>query len=183
MMNNEKSSTEKHSQSEDSKNKWPWTIEFQGCIEMSERIESLISRYRFKDALQSVYCINSWYRNRPVQGCAMALNATLLSIHEYGNTSIDDYEEFISFFEKLKKICVVSSNEDYVLPVMGQTKIKFNGKWWDALYGCGATQEYPRLSFADAVCTSAGKKEEFESLLHYVGAMSKALNGGGVGCG
>lgn len=150
---------------------------------MSGRIEPLICRYRFKDAMQSVYCINSWYKNRPAQGCAMALNAALLSITEYGDTSIGTYEEFTSFFHDLQKLCIVSPREDYVLPVMGQTKIEFHDMWWDALYGCGATQEYPRLSFADAVCTAAGKEDEFESLLRYVGAMSEALDGGGWDAG
>ena len=54
--------------------------------------------------MQSVYCINSWYKNRPAQGCAMALNAALLSITEYGDTSIGTYEEFTSFFHDLQKL-------------------------------------------------------------------------------
>lgn len=91
-MSDEKSSAKAHSQPEDSKHQRLWTIGYQGCIEMSGRIEPLICRYRFKDAMQSVYCINSWYKNRPAQGCAMALNAALLSITEYGDTSIGTYE-------------------------------------------------------------------------------------------
>lgn len=152
---------------------------FPGSIDLAESLLPILAKYQAEDVFSSVFCILSWHQNRSIQECAAALNAALVSISKFGKTPIDTYKCFEAFYSDIKQLCPISEYEDYVLPVMGHTKIDFNGKWWNALYGCGMTQEYPRLCFANDVCKAANRLAEFESLLRYVDTMSENLHRGG----
>lgn len=162
-----------------SKGVFPWTAGYPGSIEKSVTILPVIACYKFEDVCRAIFCVNSWHQNRSAQGCTISLNAALISAETFGKNPITTYENFEAFFEELEKLNLVSAHEDYVIPIMGHTRLCFRGRWWPALYGCGLIHEYSRLCFADSICSKTGKEDEFESLLGYTGSMITVLDGGG----
>ena len=156
-----------------------WTVGYAGCIENSATILPLIVRYKFEDVCKAVFCINSWYQNRPAQCFAFSANAALISAKNFGENPITTYEDFKAFFKEIESLDLVSPYEDYVIPVMGHTKLYFKDRWWPAFYGCGMIHEYSRLCFADSICLEAGRADEFELLLDYTTSMIDVLDGGG----
>lgn len=159
-----------------------FTIAYPGCIEGSVSFLPILERCSTESAAKIVFCITSWHQNRSLQSCCLSLNAALLQCSGTDGEDVVTYEEFASAFEELRGAAHISPMEDPVLPVMGQTRLAFHGRWWRALYGCGLTREYPRLCFADALCGAAGKTEEFERLLGYVESMTLALGGTECDC-
>lgn len=157
----------------------PWTVGYPGCIEKSKVILPLITRYKFEDVCKAIFCINSWYQNRSAQGCIFSSNAALISGETFGESTIRTYEDFKAFFKEFARLNSASPHEDYVIPVMGHTKLYFRGHWWPVLYGCGMVHEYSRLCFADPICFEAGKTDEFEMLLGYTASMTTILDRGG----
>lgn len=157
----------------------PWTVGYPGCIEKSMAIFPLIMRYKFADVCKAAFCINSWHQNRSAQSCIVSLNTALISAEAFGENPITTYEDFKTFYRELDKLNLVSFREDYVIPVLGHTKLCFKGRWWPALHGCGMVHEYSRLCFANSICQEAGKSDEFESLLSYVASMTTLLEGAG----
>ena len=156
------------------------TLSYPGCIEAAKEIISYISQFDIESVACAVFCINSWHENRSCQTNVYALNAALLAVSDFGTNQIADYEEFSKFFTHVKDALPTPTIfEDEIVPIMGQTLIHFKGKWRKALHGCGATLEYPRLCFADAIIDEPREIKEFNELLDYVDAMSQALGGGG----
>lgn len=134
----------------------------QGCIEAAEKIISYISQFDIESVACAVLCINSWHENRSCQTNVYALNAALLAVSDFGTNQIADYEEFSKFFTHVKNTLPTPTIfEDEIVPIMGQTLIHFKGKWRKALHGCGATLEYPRLCFADAIIDEPREIKEF----------------------
>lgn len=156
-----------------------WSVGYPGCIEKSVIMLPVLTGYRFEDACKAVFCINSWHQNRSAQSCAQSLNAALISAETFGEKPIENYRDFEIFYKEIEKLNPVSFYEDYVIPVMGHTKLQFRGHWWPALYGCGMIHEYSRLCYADPICLEAGKVGEFELLLDYTTLMASILDGGG----
>ena len=144
------------------------TISYPGIVERVPKLLSLVSRYKFEDVCRAAFCINSWHQNRSAQECAISLNASLAFSETFGAAPIVTYDEFKTFYAELERLNPVSPIiEDYVIPIMGHTKVYFQDKWWPALYGCGMVHEYSRLCFANSICLKAQKVDEFESLLTY----------------
>lgn len=156
------------------------TISYPGIVERVPKLLSLVSRYKFEDVCRAAFCINSWHQNRSAQECAISLNASLAFSETFGAAPIVTYDEFKTFYAELERLNPVSPIiEDYVIPIMGHTKVYFQDKWWPALYGCGMVHEYSRLCFANSICLKAQKVDEFESLLTYTNSMIAALDRGG----
>ena len=155
------------------------TTAYPQIVELAKRLIPIISQYDWESSARGVFCINSWYQNRSCQTCTMALNAALLNSKTCGEARVETYKEFENLLQEISQQCAIDYPEDEVLPVMGHVRIPFNGRWRKAILGCGMTQEYPRLCFADIVTKAAARTKEFESLLDYVESISDALNKGG----
>jgi hypothetical protein len=149
------------------------------CVEVARKLIAYLARFKYEDACRAVFCMNSWYRNRSAQQCAMAMNAALLTIEHFGDEPIGNYSDFQSSAKEIIRLCPVSPFEDYVIPVMGHTKVPFAGRWRPAMYGCGMIHEYAMLFFSEPVCRQADREGAFESLLEYVESMASLLQGGG----
>lgn len=156
-----------------------WSISYPGCMEHVEELSEIISEYTFFDICRAVFCLNSWYRNRSAQESVLSLNAALLRSESFEGKRIEEYEDLETLFERTKPFISVSPYEDIVIPVMGHTKIEFDGSWYPVIYGCGMVQEYPRLCFASAICTASNKKEQYRSLFDYASFLCISLNGAG----
>lgn len=156
-----------------------WAFQYAECISRANVLSELIKDYCFQDVCMAVFCVNSWHENRSAQECVLGLNASLMITKVFGTKTIESYGDFEQFFRSIYEACKTSEYEDYVLPIMGQSKIEFEGCWYPVILGCGMVQEYPRLYFGEALCIADDARDEYRGLLTYVAQMCREIGYGG----
>jgi hypothetical protein len=148
---------------------------FPNCEKFSKALTPVSRVYAFEDLACAAFCLSSWSDNRSAQTLTLALNAVLVSLEEFGDKRIISYEQFGAFCDEVVTTCPLDMLEDYVFPFWGHTKLEHKNRWHNALYGCGAVQEYPRLCFVSRLSEYVGSSDDYESVLVYIDSLVAAL--------
>lgn len=140
----------------------------------TKKLFPILSEYSFFDLCRAIFCINSWRYNRPNLSLCLTLNYVLSKIDRAGTKHIQNYTQFCSFYEKVKK-CNNSSLNDPIIPDFGEIKIAFNGSFYPVLIGNGYNHSYPLMKCLDTNISTINKEGEMEDVLSYVLEMVDAL--------
>lgn len=125
--------------------------------------------------LLTAFAINSWRNNRGSQESCLALNSAIICNKCWGEETIDTYEKFSAFYDKIYPILQPSNLDDPVMCDFEEIKLCFENKYHSVITGTGHTAPvFSNLRFLESISKSAmhGMTEE---LLEYSQKMIDVL--------
>lgn len=134
-----------------------------------QKLKILFDEYKYESLVMAFFCISIKRDNRSALNNCFVMNQSLLeySKKQCGNKSINTYQDFITFFDKLSNIITVSPNDEYIVPDFGEIKVVFEGKAYKTFIGTGHSQVYSCLSFLNAISKVTSTASLFRISLEY----------------
>ena len=137
---------------------------------------SLIQKYNLRDLATAVFAITSWRDNRSAQESCLALNSVLVECSSFGTQSIETYEEFLEFFEKIEPTLRTSYLEDTVINDFGEVQLCFDRKFYPVITGTGHTGSvYAAIQYLESLSLELQQKAQTQNILEYSKNMIDSL--------
>lgn len=141
--------------------------DFMGLKEKVDKLLPIFKEYDYDYLVQAVFCINSWRNNRSCFESTCALNVALVDCEKTGNIKIDNYQNFVSFFNKIKDLLQPNYLDDLTLNDFGEVKTKYKGKAYSVILGTGYEANYSMIEFIPKLCEHLKCAKMYTKVLEY----------------
>lgn len=143
------------------------TRDFPGAKRKMKKLTSIMNEYRFDDISKAIFCICVCVNNRSVLESTLALNWALARHNQNGDRRIENYDDFISFFDSIKEIMQPSAYDDAVVEDYGDVSIEVFGKKYSVIIGTGHNMVFACLQFLPILARELKKEDELVEMMTY----------------
>ena len=144
------------------------TSNFEHIKSTGKEINHLLQTYKFEDVVKAIFCLNLWRKNRSALQQCLTLNMALDIGGNFGQTPIQSYSEFESFYKRISSSLPITGFEDYIVDDYGEVFINFEGKSYPVILGTGHQLVYATIRYLQTLADTTDHNEEFKTILEYV---------------
>ncbi len=137
-------------------------------------IIKIFEEYEYLDLCRAVFTINSFIMNRCLYLFSLTLNFCLTSVKKHGQKQIKTYDEFKTFFDKIK-IFHNKGYEDVLCDDFGEIKINILNNFYKVIIGTGFNNTYPFYILFSELINFFEEKEEIVKAFEFIDNMITSL--------
>lgn len=141
--------------------------EFPEINDVIDVLKCTTDEYRIEALVRAIFCINICISNRSFSSTRLALNACIIRHSGTGSKEINNYNDFVVFFESIVELLQPVESEDFLIEDFGDARIEFESVFYRVILGTGHENAFACLNFLPVLARETSHSKDLQTVLEY----------------